>query len=79
MDEAPGRSRNLRARLVQRLQGHGDRYECYWDRLIDQEAQLYADLGDHFSTQERWRDLATGSWYQLRRQTLSAKGFRSDA
>jgi hypothetical protein len=55
--EPPARGRaNLRGRMIRKLHGHGTRYACYWDRLIDQQENRVLDLSDPLAEQERWRN-----------------------
>jgi hypothetical protein len=60
-EPAPTGRANLRGKMIRQLQGHGGRYECYWDRLIDLQENRFLDLTDPWVDQEQWKALDAAS------------------
>lgn len=56
----------LRASLVRRLAGRGERFVCDWEGVVDRDLAVFADLMDPYETEIRWRPIEEGSseWCQ---------------
>lgn len=55
MDHAPpGGRAAARGRAIRELHGHGDRYRCDWDNILDSREHRWIDLHDPHSSESRW-------------------------